>query len=104
MLMPGQHPRANISAYLWQVFQACDSYNQQIKSRMWPHKHGGRGHLGERGKHSSFAFACVLQNTFNAYRSIMKMTKSDFEYYSFCETLANDLYQYAHTQSAATIA
>ena len=26
-------------------FKACDYYNLQIKSRMWPHKHGGREHL-----------------------------------------------------------
>ena len=29
------------------MFQACDSYNQQIKTRLWLHRHGGKGHLGE---------------------------------------------------------
>ena len=86
------------------MFQACDFYNQQIKNRMWPHRHGGKEHLREREEHSLFAFACVLQNTFNAYRANMKVDKSDFEYYGFCKTLASDLYEYAHTQSTATIA
>ena len=81
------------------MFQACVSYNQQIKNRMWPHRHGGKGHLGERGKHSSFAFACVLLNTFNAYRDIMKVDKSDFEYYGFCKTLASGLYEYICTHT-----
>ena len=62
---------------------------------MWPHKYGGSGYLGERGKRSSFAYACALQNTFNAYRSIMNVPKPDFKYNFFCETLASDLYQYA---------
>ena len=79
------------------TFQACDSYNQQIKNRMWPHRHSGHGHLGERGKRGSFAFASVKQNTFYAYRDIMKVDKSEFEYYKFCRTLASDLCEYAHT-------
>ena len=61
----GEYKRVPVACDYAKMFQSCDSYyNQQIKSRMWPHKHGGRGHLGERGKHSSFAFACVLQNYF----------------------------------------
>ena len=48
-------------------FNACDKANRQIKNRIWPHKHGGRGRLGERGKYSLFAFGMVLQNTFNAF-------------------------------------
>ena len=56
------------------------------------------------GRKPNTVFACFLQNTFNAYCDIMKVDKSDFEYYGFCKTLASDLYEYAQTQSTATIA
>ena len=70
----GEHKLVPVASDYAKMFQTCDSYNHQIKSRMWPHKHGGRGHIGERGKHSSLALACVLQNTFNGYRSIMRLS------------------------------
>ena len=61
-----------------QFFNACKKAHGQIKNRIWPHRHGGRGKLGERGKFSSFAFGVVLQNTFNAFRDIRGVDSDDY--------------------------
>ena len=53
--------------------------------------------MGEAGKFSSFAFGCVLQNTFNAYCDINNVGRHCIDYYSFCESLASQLYIYANT-------
>ena len=46
------------------MIAACDQFNSQIKNKVWPHRHGGRGHLGKTGKFSSFAlglrFQCLM--------------------------------------------
>ena len=86
------------------MFAACDQFNSQIKNRIWPHRHGGRGCLGESGKFSSFAFGCVLQNTFNAYCDINAVGRDSIDYYSFCESLGSQLYIYANTLDDAPIA
>ena len=88
------HHRPAIDAYK-KKFSVCDLFNRQIKHRLLPHKHGGEGTRGERGKQDSFAFGCILLNTFNAYRDINKIEN----YYSFCEQLADDLYRHALTLS-----
>ena len=85
------------------MFAACDVFNLQIKERIWPHRHGGGGHLGERGKFSSFAFGCVLQNTFHAYCNIRSIDTNSIDYYSFCNALASELYTHADTLSKETI-
>ena len=87
-----------------QFFNACDKANWQIKNRIWPHRHGGRGKLGERGKFSSFAFGVVLQNTFNAFRDIHGVESDDYTYYHCCEQLASQLYEYAGTLPDDTVA
>ena len=78
-------------------------YNKQIKKRVWPFKPGGKEHLGEEGKLHSFAFGCVLQNTFNAFRDIHGVDKKDYEYFSYCEILATQLYEYSNTLSDASL-
>ena len=85
------------------LFYAYDGYNKQIKHRVWPHRDGGNGRLGEAGKHNSFMFGCIIENTVNAYRHIMNVDSEDFEYFGYCQTLANDLYVYASTLSDSTI-
>ena len=85
-------------------FNACDKANGQIKNRTWPHKHGGRGKLGERGRFSSFAFGIVLQNTFNAFRDIGRIDCDDCAYYHCGESLVTQLYEYTDTLSADTLA
>ena len=60
--------------------------------------------MGEAGKHNSFMFGCIIENTVNAYdRHIMNVDSEDFEYFGYCQTLANDLYVYASTLSDSTI-
>ena len=51
--------RPAIDAYK-KKFGVCDLFNHQIKHRIWPHKHGGRGTMDERGKLYSFAIGCIL--------------------------------------------
>ena len=48
-------------------------------------------------------FGCIIENTVNAYRHIMNVDSEDFEYFGYCQTLANDLYVYASTLSDSTI-
>ena len=55
------------------------------------------------GKFSLFAFACVLQSTFNAYRDMNSVDRKEFDYYSLCEKVASQLYDYANTLPKATI-
>ena len=64
-------------------FNDCDRANREIKNRIWPHKHGERGRLGERGKFSSFAFGIVLQNTFNAFCDMNSLDSDDYKYYHY---------------------
>ena len=78
-------------------FNACDRANRQIKNRIWLHKHGGRGRLGERGKFSSFAFDMVLQNNINVFCDMKSLYSDDYEYYRYCEEIASQLYEYAGT-------
>lgn len=93
-----------VSSDYAKMFDSCDKFNKQIKNRIWPHQHGGKGRLGERGKFSSFAFGVVLQNTFNAYRDINSIGSAEYEYYGLCKTLASQLYEYAGGLSDDTIA
>ena len=50
-------------------------------NRLWPHRHGGKGRLGERGTFSLFAFGTVLQNTLNALQDISGVGSYEYEYY-----------------------
>ena len=31
------------------LFDPCDKFNKQLRGRIWPHRHGGKGRLGKRG-------------------------------------------------------
>ena len=87
---PGtHHHRPAIDAYKIKV-GVCDLFNRQIRHRIWPHRHGGKGTRGKRGKKDSCALRCILLNTFSAYLV-------DYDYYSFCEQLADRLDTYALT-------
>jgi hypothetical protein len=84
------------------MFSVCDKNNNQIKFRTWPHKHGGKGCAGEKGRHNSFSFACVLQNTKNAYRNINVVVELDCEYHRHYNELADAIYIHSNSLSAAT--
>ena len=77
----------------YKMFYACDRYNKA----QW------QWELCEAGTHSSLMFGCIIQNTVNAYSYIMNVDSEDFEYFSYCQTLANDLYVHASTLSDSTI-
>lgn len=81
----------------------CDVFNRQIKHRIWPPKHGGNGAKDERGKQDSFALGCILLNTFNAHRNINDIVDVDYDYYSFCELLADQQYMYPRGLSDALL-
>jgi hypothetical protein len=86
------------------MFSVCNKNNNQIKFRTWPHKHGSVGCAGEKGKHNSFSFACVLQNTKNAYRNINVVAELDYEYRTYVMSYqALSLHIYASTLSDATL-
>ena len=97
------HHRPAIDAYK-KTFGVCDLFNRQIKHRIGPHKHSGKGTMmGERGKKDSFAFGCILLNIFNAYRDINEVVDVDYDYHSFCVKLADELYIYAMDLSDDTL-
>ena len=89
-----RHHRPAINAYK-KKFGVCDLFNSQIKHRIWPHRDGGKGTIGDRGKQGSFAFGCISLNTFNAFRDMNHIADAEYDYYSFCAQLANDLYTHA---------
>ena len=60
--------------------------------------------MGEAGKFSSFAFGCVLQIAFNAYCDINDVDRHSIDYYSFCKSLACQLYIYANTLNDTPVA
>ena len=76
-------------------------YSTRIKHCIWPHKHGGKGTRGKRGKQDSFAFDCILLNIFNAYCDINGIADVDYDYYSFREQVSDQLYMYARGLSDA---
>ena len=41
----------------------------------------------------------MLQNTFNAFRNIISVCKDSYEYYQYCEEVAGQFNEYAHTLS-----
>jgi hypothetical protein len=77
-----QRPLTNQDDYK-DMFSVCDKNNNEIKFRKWPHKYGGKGCAVAKGKHNSFSFACVLQNTKYAYRNINVVAELDCEYHVY---------------------
>ena len=59
----------------------CDKFSKLVHGRLWPHRHGGKCRLGERGIFSLFAFGTVLQNTFNALQDTSGVGSYEYEYY-----------------------
>ena len=83
------HHRPAIDAF--KKIGVCDLFNRQIKHRIWPHRHGGKGTTGERGKQE-----CILLNTLYAYRDINQIADVEYDYYSFCAQVADDWYTYSN--------
>ncbi len=91
-----QH-RGRIPAYdYYKVgFEACDRFNFGIHDKSWPHKRGGRGMLGEFGKHHDFIMACILQNTVNAFISVLDLDQKNGNFKTLCVELADQVYEHS---------
>lgn len=76
-------------------FKGCDTFNKRIKEFMWPHRSGGNDCFADPGHQDKFSFACILQNTFNAFRSVNKIPSENYNFKIYCLQLADDLFQYA---------
>lgn len=74
------------------MMHSCDLYNRELNSRTWPHRHGGGEVMGEHGKLNDFAFSAILQNTYNAYINVNKISSSTLSYRTFCEELSQEIY------------
>ena len=48
-------------------------------------------------------FGCILLNTFNAYRDINEIADVEYDYYSFCAELADQMYMHSLTLSNAPL-
>jgi len=79
------------------MFDICDHFNRNLCDRKWPHRAGGNGAMADRGTQNAFSLACILQNTFNAYRSIHRVESEDYCFKFYCLDLADKLYEYSYT-------
>lgn len=77
------------------LFNMCDLFNGKLKDRKWPHRAGGGSTMSDPGTQDTFAFACILQNTFNAYRSMNRINIENYNFEIYCCQLATDLFAYA---------
>ena len=74
-----------------------DHFNRAPHNRLFRHKPGGRNHFGENGHQHKFAMGIILQNTFNAYNDIKKISLNTYNFRDYCVELTNDLFAYACT-------
>ena len=90
-------PEGLIPAYDLQKasFSNCDKFNRELHGRTWPFKHGGFKRLGDEGAEDDFAFTTLLLNAFNAYRDIGDKKDEYQNFTSFCNEVADSLYDYA---------
>jgi hypothetical protein len=84
------------------VYSSCDKFNRALKDRKLPNRHGGKNTYGDPGHQMNFAISSILQNTFNAYRSMRFASSStdeadDFDYQHFCNDLASQSFEYANS-------
>lgn len=88
------------------IYGFCDRFNRALKDRKWPFRHGGNTACGDKGCQHNFALSCILQNTFNVYRSFhMKdlgvsedsAAKEKYIFQEYCYELADQLFEYANT-------
>ena len=79
------------------MFSTCDKFNRALHDRKWPHRAGGRDTMADVGTQDSFAFACILQNTFNAYRSLNGVNITDYSFKVYCLELADSLFAHANS-------
>jgi hypothetical protein len=77
------------------MFATCDRFNRALNDRMWPHRHGAGGHVGDWLCVHDFFFSSTLQNVLNAWRSLHNPER--FEFQAACTQLSEDLFQFSLT-------
>ena len=80
-----------------QGHQFQPKFNRNLHHRKFPHRSVGRNHAGEYGHQHNFEMSSNLQNTFNAYVDIMGDEGEEYEFNTFCEVLADDVWAYSNT-------
>jgi hypothetical protein len=79
------------------MFSMCDKFNRALHDRKWPHRAGGNDVMSDAGTQDAFAMACILQNTFNAFRARNGVEFADYNFKLYCEELADALFAYANS-------
>lgn len=83
-------------------FCAC---KQPAWDRKWSFRHGGQNRVGDKGCQHNFALSCILQNTFNVFRSFhlrdTELTtdsepREKYNFQQYCYDLADQLFEYAN--------
>ena len=75
-------------------FVLAEISNKSLYHCTWPHKHDGRGLLGDLCHQHNFAISCVLQNMFNAYVHTNRLRSTSFSISEHCLLLAEEMYYY----------
>ena len=95
-------PKAQIPAYhdYKARFAGADKFYKGLYHCTWPHKHGGRGLLGDSGHQHNFAVSGDLQNMFNAFVHVNRLPSTSFSFSEHCLILADEIYYYATNMAA----
>ena len=73
-------------------FDICDKFNTGINKHKFPHKCGGRSHLGEKGQVHKFAMVVIMENVCAAYRAINRLRPDEKAFLDICNDVAIFLY------------
>lgn len=73
------------------LFNACDKFNRNLHERKYCHRTGGNTRTGDNGQTFKFIMACILQNTFNAYKSTLTDATGDITFRDMCQLLSSFL-------------
>lgn len=79
------------------MYNACDVFNRGLHQRKFCHRTGGRSRRGENGHTFKFLMACILQNAFNAYKSMQADPTFDLTFVQMCRFLSRFLIRYSLT-------
>mmetsp|Transcript_44978 Transcript_44978/g.32890 ORF Transcript_44978/g.32890 Transcript_44978/m.32890 type:complete len:180 (-) Transcript_44978:3-542(-) len=79
------------------LFNACDKFNRNLHDRKFCHRCGGGRRMGENGHTWKFLMACILQNTFNAYKSMHDDPTFDVSFATMCDILSRQILEHSFT-------
>ena len=75
------------------MFNGCDYFNRHFKDKKFPHRCGGGLRSGQTGHVHKFLMSCLVQNVFNAYKSINNDESKSNK--AMCIELSDALYIYS---------